>query len=275
MTRISYLVSTYNGSRWLHRCLQNLTEQTEQDYEAIVVNPNSPENDHEIAEDWAFKDQRVKYVYVPQRETYGSSWLRAWSQAKGEIVVNKNVDDLLYPNYGKRVLEVFNYLSYRSDKRIAFVYTGLDIVNECGQLLNRVIKPPFNFEEYSCQCMGGPVLAWDNSDSFRQLLNWQLMRNRAREHISAFDYWLMLYFMSLGFHGHCVPEILISYTQRHDSVEHVNYGTVSTYESLASISEFFPKHFLPDGRLRNEYSEFEHFNKLPPKWEWAKARKEG
>lgn len=284
MAKISFLISTYCGSRWLDRCLYNLTEQTEQDYEAIVVNPNSPENDGEIAQDWAAKDKRVKYIYVPYRETYGSSWLRTWQVAEGEIVVNKNVDDLIDPRYGETVLKYAQGTSWHDTPRHIFWYTGLNIVNEYGQLLSQVIKPPFDKEVYSYQCMGGPVLAWRNDIAIQDyglLRHRDLIRKRAEEYVSAFDYWLILFFLSKDWLGFSIPEILVTYTQRPDSIEHVNYGTVSTYESLAAISEFFPHHFnvgecqTLGGRLSLEYPEFADFNNLPPKEEWVRCRKEG
>lgn len=273
MTKISYLISTYCGSRWLDRCLYNLTEQTEQDYEAIVVNPNSPENDGEIAQDWAAKDQRVKYIYVPERENYLSSWIRAWKSATSEIVVNKNVDDLLMPKYGERTVFFFENIFPHSNPSVVFFYSSLKIIDQNYKYITTSYKPQFDFNYFTHYCTSGPVVAWLNNETFRNKLDWNELEYIGKNYVSAADYGLFLYFLSLGYHGYCTPEVLIEYMQRSDSIENSNYGCLSTWESLSLIKRYFPDNFKPNTKLALEHPEW--INSIPSKEEWVALRKRG
>lgn len=282
---ISYLVSTYDAGHFLNRHLDDLlNKQTRTDFEVIIVNPNSPGSDDAVAKKWLQLDDRIQYIYHPERETYGCSWLRAWEVAKGEFVSNSNTDDYHHPTFTERMYnEMFaaqqqcpmspqNASMLRVGPPIGFGYAGVVVLNEQGQCVGRGIKPRFNFQEYSHTCYGGPQLIWSNDQQFKNSLDWDLMRQRASEHISAFDFWLILYFMSIGWYGLSVQELLTFYTQRPNSIEHQHYGTGSTYESLASISEFFPHHF--GGKLK-KHKEFQDFTNLPVKEEWIEMARRG
>ena len=273
MTKISFLVSTYDSGDFLDQRLHNLLcEQTEKDIEVVVVNPCSPGSDDLIAKKWANIDSRVNYIYHPQREWYGESWLRAWAAAKGEFVTNANTDDLCYPNFAS---EVYIHMKYATSKLykdpVAFCYTGIETVNEKGETLGRGIKPPFNFEVMSRECWGGPCVTWRNDQDFRNKVNWGKMARRAFDYRSAFDYWLWLYFMSLGYHGYSIPQVLIRYAQRPNSIENSNKW-LNNWETYSAISEFYPDNF--NTHLQHA-KEFANFLDKPSKEAWIDCMKQG
>lgn len=271
--KISYLVSTYKSEAFMARHLDDLLNgQTDPDFEIIVIDSDSPERDGEIAQEYAARDDRVKYIKQPKRTNYGVSWLKGWEQAKGEYVSNSNTDDLHHPTFNAVIYNAMLRPGLRSTSRVGFCYAGLDVIGVDGVIKASNTKPAFNFEQYSYACHGGPQLTWLNDSSFKDMLDWPLMYERAAQHHSAFDYWLMLFFMSLGFGGLSIQQVLTIYTQRPDSIENKCYGGASTYESLASISEFFPHHF--QGRLKKDKA-FADFKNLPPKDEWVACRKAG
>lgn len=279
--KISYLVSTYDSGAFLGRHLDDLMlRQTDPDFEVVIVNPNSPGHDGFIAEQWAKRDSRIKYIYHPEREWYGESWLRAWKAAEGEYVCNSNTDDLHHPDFTAvmyREMEAARQ-SVRTAKGmlrtekpdIAFAYAGIAVVDEKLEWKNGGQKPPYNFEVFSRECWGGPQVLWRNDQDFRDLVDWDLMATRAAEYRSAFDYWLWLYFMSLGFHGLSVQQILTVYQQRPDSIEN-NNKWVNNWETYSAISEFFPENF--ETHLTHA-REFANFLDRPDKEEWVAQHKE-
>lgn len=268
MPKISYLVSTYDSGDFLDAHLSNLLEhQVDPDFEIVVVNPASPGTDSIVAEKWAAIDQRVKYIYHHEREPYGASWLRAWRAATSPVVMNSNTDDFHAPETTAVVSEVMKNLP----ATVGFSYGGLTIVDEQHRIQGRGLKPPFDFEVMSRECWAGPQVAWRNSEEFKRSLDWDLMDRRAAEHQSAFDYWLWLYFMSLGYHGYAIQALITVYTQRQNSIENRNKWA-NNYETYAAISEFFPHNF--HGHLKHAI-EFTEFNNLPPKAEWVAAMQEG
>ena len=92
---------------------------------------------------------------------------------------------------------------------------------------------------------------------------------RASEYKSAFDYWLWLYFMSLGFEGYAVHPILTTYTQRADSIENRDKWE-NNWETYSAISEFFPHNFRNYLKHAKEFIDFEN---RPPREAWVAAMK--
>ncbi len=282
MPKISYLVSSYDSGQYLDGHLRNLLqEQTETDLEVVIVVPDSPGIDAAIAAKWASQDSRVNFINHPVREPYGSSWLRAWQAAKAPLVCNSNADDFHHPKFTETFYNTVNtnFLTTQIFKPgnmgTAFWYAGIIVIDEeTKQVKGAGQRPPFNYEKFSYECDGGPQVCWRNDETFKSKLDWDLMWKRSKEHTSAFDYWLWLYFMSLGFHGHSIPECLTYYTQRKCSIENRNKGQ-NTYEALASISEFFPQNFNPGGVRYKDHPEFGDFSNLPPKSDWIQLRNEG
>ena len=274
MTKLSYLVSSYNSGHFLDRHIADLLEnQTDSDFEIVVVNPNSPDTDGFVAQKWAALDERVNYLYWPQRESYGSSWLRAWMNAKGDFVINSNTDDFHAPRTTELVHKHMTVATgpMNPGSKIGFCYGGITVTNEEGQVIGRSLKPSFDFELMTRECWAGPQVVWRNDKEFISSLDWQLMLSRAASYESAFDYWLWLYFMSKGYHAHVIPELITVYTQRPDSIENRNKWA-NNWETYAAISEFF-SHNL-DGHLKHA-KEFRDFENLPPKDEWIATMKAG
>lgn len=272
--KVSYLVSTYDSGHYLDRHIANLLEhQTDADFEIVVVNPNSPGTDALIAEKWAAVDDRVKYIFYPERETYGASWLRAWRAAEGEFVMNSNTDDF---HEAETTSTVYKHMKIATGplqvgSKIGFSYGGMTVVDEQGKILGRGLKPKFDFEVMSYECWAGPQVVWRNDSEFVSDLDWDLMQERAVSYRSAFDYWLWLYFMSKGYHGYSIDRLLTVYTQRADSIENSNKNA-NNWETYAAISEFFGHNFM--GHLKHA-REFQDFNDLPPKDEWVARMQAG
>jgi glycosyltransferase involved in cell wall biosynthesis len=264
--KISYLVSTYDSGHYLDRHIHNLiNRQDDPEFEIIIVNPNSPGTDDAIARKWEATDPRVRYIYYEQREWYGASWLRGWKAASAPLVCNSNTDDLHYPGFTRIMSEAFDDAMLTSLGKMGFAYAGIHVVDVDGRTIAGGVKPPFDREVMSRECWGGPQVVWRNDPEFLDSLNWNLMEVRANEYRSAFDYWLWLYFMSLGYDGLSVPEILTIYTQRSDSIENSNKHE-NNWETYSSIAEFFPHNFLNHLKHAKEFSDFDS---RPEREEWV------
>ena len=266
--KVSYLVSTYDSGSFLDAHIADLLErQSDPNFEIVVVNPNSPGTDDLVARKWESVDDRVKYIFHDERETYGASWLRAWRAASAPIVMNSNTDDF---HEAHTTALVHKYMTIATGPlyvgpEVGFGYGGLTVISEKRELMGRSLKPAFDFELMSRECWAGPQVIWRNDQQFLDKLDWDLMHKRAAEYNSAFDYWLWLYFMSLGYHGYVIPDLLTIYTQRSDSIENRDKWR-NNWQTYAAISEFFGHNF--DGHLKHA-KEFRDFGSLPPQDEWV------
>lgn len=237
MTKVSFVNSCYNAAPFLNGLVENLLQQDESDFELIIVDSKSTDNSLEIAKKWAGVDSRIKVVEQSERTPYGESWLIGWQHAQGDVVGNSNSDDRSYQWRGSKVMQARNarYIT-RSIKPLAFYYGGYETrVN--GRVTAKGIPPAFSVDDMSQFFRCGVHVHWDNK--LREKVDWDLMFKAAREYKSAFDYWLVLYFMSLGAVGVPIPSCFSIYNQRSDSLEQSDKER-NTFESLRAIESFFP-----------------------------------
>jgi len=273
--KISYLVATYDCPEWLDRHLEDLlTRQTNDDFEVVVIHHKSPSYDIDIGEKWAAIDGRVRNLHDRDYGCYGPAWMHGWKHAKGEFVCNSNTDDFHLPQFTETMYKYMKVATggmQTSKHEVAFGYGGIVVINEQGKQIGAGQRPPFDFQQMSYECHAGPQVCWRNDTKFREAVDWTLMHKRAIQYTSAFDYWIWLYFMSMGYHGLAIPDIITVYTQRADSVENSNKWA-NNWETYAAISEFFPHHF--NGKLKHA-PEFSYFKNLPPKDEWVACMHRG
>ena len=62
MTKVSIILSCFNGSRFLEEAINSIICQTFTDWELIFVNDGSTDESLKIAESFSEKDSRIKVV---------------------------------------------------------------------------------------------------------------------------------------------------------------------------------------------------------------------
>ncbi len=236
--QISYICSTFNSEQFIDGFLDNLLFQDVDDFEIIVVDSASTDATCAIAESWVMKDSRVKVIKQSKRTPYGVSWLEGWRESKGMIVANSNSDDRSYQWRTRKVLDTVKARGIvRSIRTPAFYYGGYETRVD-GVVRAQGIPPPFSVDDMSQFFRCGVHIHWD-SDRLGGVASWEKMFQAANEYKSAFDYWLVLYFISLGAEGVPIPSCFSIYNQRSNSLEQSDKER-NTFESLRAIEEFFP-----------------------------------
>lgn len=234
---ISYINSCYNAEQFLDGLIENLLSQSEENIEIIIVDSKSTDNSLDIANSWQYRDERVKVIAQPERTPYGTSWLVGWEAAKGIIVANSNSDDR---SYQWRTNQVYDSFMLRNITRVvkppAFYYGGYETRVD-GVPVARGIPPEFSVDDLSQFFRCGVHIHWENS--IRNKCDWPKMFEASKQYKSAFDYWLVLYFISLGAVGVPIKNCFSIYNQRKDSLEQSDKER-NTFESLRAIQQFFP-----------------------------------
>ena len=94
---VSIIVPCYNQAQFLPEALQSVWEQTYENWECIIVNDGSPDNTHDVAQEWLAKDKRFKYIY---KENGGLSSARnaGLDKAVGDYIQFLDCDDILECN---------------------------------------------------------------------------------------------------------------------------------------------------------------------------------
>lgn len=93
-TLISVIVPCYNQAEYLDECLLSVFNQTDKNWECIIVNDGSIDQTEETAKRWLEKDSRFKYIY---KENGGLSSARnaGLESASGNYIYFLDSDDLI------------------------------------------------------------------------------------------------------------------------------------------------------------------------------------
>ena len=116
---ISVIIPTHNYGHYISETLESLIQQTEQQWECIIVDDGSSDQTREIVNKYILRDIRFTYIY---QDCQGVSVARnaGLMIAKGEYIQFLDADDLLLP----RKLEIHReYLEKHSSIDIVYSNT--------------------------------------------------------------------------------------------------------------------------------------------------------
>lgn len=83
---------TYNGTRWLDRCLRSLRSQTFENFEVLVVDNASSDGTVEFLREEVSRDTRMRLFESSQNLGYAAANNRNIASARGEFVLLLNQD---------------------------------------------------------------------------------------------------------------------------------------------------------------------------------------
>lgn len=93
MPKVSIIMPTYNGARYIADAIKSALNQTFKDFELIVVNDGSTDNTEEIVKEYQKKDNRILYFYKPNGGV-ASACNFGIGKAQGEYISMFEHDDI-------------------------------------------------------------------------------------------------------------------------------------------------------------------------------------
>lgn len=93
MPKVSVILSTYNGSKFIGRAIESVLNQNFQDFELIIIDDGSTDNTFQIINQWAKKDKRIIILKNEKNLGVPKSLNRGLKVAKGEYVALIDDDD--------------------------------------------------------------------------------------------------------------------------------------------------------------------------------------
>ncbi|WP_162463148.1 glycosyltransferase family 2 protein [Paenibacillus psychroresistens] len=92
---ISVIVPVFNAAEYLHSCIESILNQSETDFELLLINDGSTDRSEEII--LSYSDSRIKYV---KQINQGVAVTRnlAIDMAKGNYIVFQDADDISVPS---------------------------------------------------------------------------------------------------------------------------------------------------------------------------------
>lgn len=120
---VSVLCASFNHEKFVGYFINSLINQTYTNWELVIVDDCSTDNN--VAEIKRINDQRIHVFQQDFNQGPGAALNKAFSESKGEIIVEIASDDMLEPNYLKYVVSNFS-----SRKDIGVIYSSVYIVDE-------------------------------------------------------------------------------------------------------------------------------------------------
>ncbi len=96
--KISVIMLTYNRETLVARAIESILEQTEPDFEFIIVDNGSSDDSGKIADEYAAKDNRVRVIHR-ERGNIGSGRNTGLNAVRGEYIAFIDDDDWVEPDF--------------------------------------------------------------------------------------------------------------------------------------------------------------------------------
>jgi len=105
--KVSIIIPTFNRADLLRQTLASVQQQTFQDWECIVVDDGSTDNNEQVTLEFSDQDARFRFLTRPDNLAKGANSCRnfGFSQSKGEFVNWFDSDDVMLPGFLKAKLD--------------------------------------------------------------------------------------------------------------------------------------------------------------------------
>lgn len=133
--KVSIILPTYNGEKFLSQSIDSIINQTMKDWELIIVNDCSTDHTLKIANDYAKKDSRIKVINNETNKKLPASLNIGFEVAVGKYFTWTSDDNM----FKKNAIEVMsNYLDVHQN--IDLVCMNEDIIDEDENFLIELDK---------------------------------------------------------------------------------------------------------------------------------------
>ena len=228
---VSIIMSCFNETdKELKSSIESILYQSFRNFEFIIVNDN-PQNDRlkNTLKSYKLDDIRVKIINNETNIGLAKSLNKALALSIGKYIARMDADDISYPN---RLEKQIKYLE--SNPNCDLVATNRDDIDEDSNIIKKSAAIVVNDEVIPKILKYGSIITHPSvmikAESIKEL-------NGYRAFKSSQDYDLWLRMVNLNFHFHIMPDVLIKYRIRKNSITKSNYAR--SYFCLKYIRELF------------------------------------
>jgi glycosyltransferase involved in cell wall biosynthesis len=126
--RVSVVLPTYNGQRYLRDSIDSVLTQTDPDFEFIIVDDCSTDETSSILEGFATRDKRIRIVRNPSNQKLPRSLNVGFSLARGKYFTWTSDDNLFEPH---AFATMANYLDRHPE--VGVVFSDYIQIDEAGR----------------------------------------------------------------------------------------------------------------------------------------------
>lgn len=103
----SILIPAYKSAGIIGETIKSILDQTEKDFELIIVDDNSPDNTEEVIKKWQAKDSRIKYFRNVKNLGYSGNLKKCRELATGKYIYLMGNDDIISKFALEKTLNAF------------------------------------------------------------------------------------------------------------------------------------------------------------------------
>ena len=135
--KISIIVTNYNYSKWLRRCIRSLLNQNFTEYEIIIVDDYSTDNSRNILLE--YKDHpQMKIIFNEYNMGVGASSTIGAKLALGKYMVRVDADDYVHKDF---LNCLYLWASFNNSKAVACSYQEVNFNEEVLSTKSQVSNP--------------------------------------------------------------------------------------------------------------------------------------
>lgn len=135
MPKVSIVLPTYNGEKYLKESLDSILRQTFIDWELIIVNDCSTDGTQLIINEYARRDNRIKVIINESNLKLPQSLNKGFDSATGEYLTWTSDDNYYLDN---AIHEMVYFL--KKNKKYAMVCARMEIIDEIGKSIGSSIQ---------------------------------------------------------------------------------------------------------------------------------------
>lgn len=130
MSRVSIILPTYNGERYLKQSVDSIINQTFTDWELIIVNDCSKDRTANIVDDYVEKDERIKVIHNKENQKLPSSLNIGFMQATGDYFTWTSDDNCFEK---EAIVKMVDFLD--SNEQIPMVRADMSIIDNESNII--------------------------------------------------------------------------------------------------------------------------------------------
>lgn len=204
MSRVSIVLPTYNGEKYIKESVDSIINQSYADWELIIVNDCSSDSTLDIIKQYARADKRIKIVTNKSNQKLPKSLNMGFQEAKGEYLTWTSDDNYYLPDALDKMV---SYLDENIDCQM--VVADMENINSEGKIIGRFATYDDELMLYN-DCVGACFMY---RKSVKDLVgeydsNWFLVED--------YEYWLRILLQ----YGHIdrIDEVLYRYRYHDNSL---------------------------------------------------------
>mgnify|MGYP002521512259 CR=1 FL=1 len=130
MTKLSFVVTSYNYEDYIEETLNSIKNQTFKDFEIIIVDDFSTDKSLDIINKFIFENPDLNITLISHKKNMGQlkACISGLEKASGEYISFIDSDDVLLKDYAKDLLEA------HSKVNVGFISSDFEEINKNGNI---------------------------------------------------------------------------------------------------------------------------------------------